>query len=262
MKQVRLQAHRGVSSEYPENTFAAFRAAIKEGYDIIELDHKFTKDNCCVVLHDRTINRTARDKNGNAPAEELAISDLTLNEARQWDYGLWMGEQFRGEKLPTLEELLEFIKGQNLPFKFDNVWETFTDEQKDIYLETIKRADLGTKLGFTCRTLENFERVACEFPLAELHWDGDNDEETLKKVAKIADGRRLTIWVRYENELSSWFKGNSASVEFCAGVKKYGEMGIWIISREEELIRSVCEFGADVVETTGHVKPDMLRKIY
>ena len=35
MKHIRLQAHRGVSTEYPENTLAAFRAAVKEGYDII-----------------------------------------------------------------------------------------------------------------------------------------------------------------------------------------------------------------------------------
>ena len=261
MKQVRLQAHRGVSSEYPENTFAAFRAAIREGYGIIELDHKFTKDNRCVVLHDRTLNRTARDRNGNPPAEELAISDLTLKEAREWDFGLWMGEEFRGEQLPTLEELLEFIKQQSIPFKFDNVWETFTDEQKEIYLDLIKRADLGIKLGFTCRTLENFERVAREFPTAELHWDGNNDEATLEQVAKIAQGRRLTVWVRYENSLSSWFKGNSASVDFCRTVKRYGELGIWIISLEDELVRSVCDFGADAVETTGHVKPGMLKKI-
>ena len=41
---IKLQAHRGVSSEYPENTLAAFRASVEQGYDIIECDPKYTKD--------------------------------------------------------------------------------------------------------------------------------------------------------------------------------------------------------------------------
>ena len=48
----RLQAHRGVRSEYPENTIATFKASVDEGYDIIELDPKYTKDGKFVFLHD------------------------------------------------------------------------------------------------------------------------------------------------------------------------------------------------------------------
>lgn len=47
----RLQAHRGVSTDAPENTMAAFREAVKQGYDTIEFDPKFTKDGVCVILH-------------------------------------------------------------------------------------------------------------------------------------------------------------------------------------------------------------------
>lgn len=54
-----LEAHRGVSAYYPENTLAAFTAAKKLGYGMIELDTKFTADNRCVCLHDKSINRTA-----------------------------------------------------------------------------------------------------------------------------------------------------------------------------------------------------------
>ena len=49
----KLQAHRGVSTDAPENTMAAFREAVRQGYEIIEFDPKFTKDNICVVLHDK-----------------------------------------------------------------------------------------------------------------------------------------------------------------------------------------------------------------
>ena len=44
MKNIKLQAHRGVSSDCPENTMAAFRCAALQGYDVIELDPDYTKD--------------------------------------------------------------------------------------------------------------------------------------------------------------------------------------------------------------------------
>ena len=56
----KLQAHRGVSTDAPENPMAAFRLAVEQGYDIIEFDPKYTKDDVCVILHDRTLNRTGR----------------------------------------------------------------------------------------------------------------------------------------------------------------------------------------------------------
>ena len=48
----KLQAHRGVSTDCPENTMAAFREAVSQGYDVIEFDPKFTRDGEIVVLHD------------------------------------------------------------------------------------------------------------------------------------------------------------------------------------------------------------------
>ena len=58
------QAHKGVSSENPENTMPAFEAAVRQGYNIIELDVSITKDQQFVILHDKTINKTARHPKG------------------------------------------------------------------------------------------------------------------------------------------------------------------------------------------------------
>ena len=49
---VRLQAHKGVECEYPENTMPSFRAAVEQGYEMIELDVRATKDDRFVLLHD------------------------------------------------------------------------------------------------------------------------------------------------------------------------------------------------------------------
>ena len=261
MKKIRLQAHRGVASEYPENTIAAFKASIDVGYDIIELDTKYTKANVCVVLHDRTLNRTARTPDGRKLPEETKISDVTLEEARAFDYGIWMGEQFKGEKIPTLDELLEFIGKYDMPYKFDNVWESYTDEQKADFLSKLAGARLGRRIGITCRSLDGLEMAVNALDEeAEIHWDNDLDEETLARVKELAGGRRLTIWACYPGDNSPWFKRERASAEAVARIRKYGELGIWIITREDQLDRAVLEFGADAIETTGTLKPYMLKK--
>lgn len=261
MKNIRLQAHRGVASEFPENTMAAFKASIDQGYGIIELDAKYTKDNVCVLLHDSKLYRTARTKDGERLDEETRIGDVTFAEARELDFGLWMGEEFRGEKILSLDELLEFIAQYDMPYKFDNVWESFTDEHKKDFLSKLAGAKLGKRIGITCRSLEGLQMAVNVLDEeAEIHWDKDLDEETLKEVAKIATGRRLTIWACYPGDNSPWFKGERASVEVAERIHKYGELGIWIITREDQLERAVLEFGADAIETTGTLKPYMLEK--
>ena len=69
------QAHRGVSTDFPENTIPAFQGAIDQGYKFIELDPNFTKDNQCVLMHDNTINRTCRLASG----ASLGDSKISLN---------------------------------------------------------------------------------------------------------------------------------------------------------------------------------------
>lgn len=254
MKKIRLQAHRGVSSEAPENTLAAFQMAVDQGYDIIELDPKYTKDNVCVILHDQKLNRTCRFPDGEE-LPELAISELTLAEARSYDAGIFMGERFRGEKIPTLREVFAWIGKKPICCKLDNVWETFSPLQKEDFLNRIKEADLGGKIGVTCRVLECLELAAREIPDCELHWDGALDEETLTKVKKACGSHRVTIWVRLDNKLTSWCKFPPATPELCHRIRRYGEIGVWLLSQEEEFQKAVTDLKADTVETTGHIKP-------
>lgn len=51
-------AHRGHRSVAPENTLAAFQAALSEGYSHFELDAQLSSDGCCIVIHDDDLDRT------------------------------------------------------------------------------------------------------------------------------------------------------------------------------------------------------------
>ncbi|MGL4971324.1 MAG: glycerophosphodiester phosphodiesterase family protein, partial [Cetobacterium sp.] len=96
-----ILAHRGASGTAPENTIAAFKKAIIDGCDGFEFDVQQTKDGKLVVFHDWTLERTSNGKG--------YVREHTLDELKELDAGSWFGEEFKGEKIPTLEETLDLI---------------------------------------------------------------------------------------------------------------------------------------------------------
>jgi glycerophosphoryl diester phosphodiesterase len=103
-----LIAHRGASGHAPENTLAAFRKAVSLGVGFIETDLQLTRDARFVAIHDDTVDRTT---NGHG-----AVHDLTLEAIRKLDAGSWFGSEYAGERIPTLEEILEFSKKNDVVF--------------------------------------------------------------------------------------------------------------------------------------------------
>ena len=101
-------AHRGASGHAPENTLAAFKKAVAMGAAFIETDLQLSRDARFVAIHDATLNRTT---NGQG-----AVHDMTLENLRRLDAGSWFGSQFAGERIPTLEEVLEFSKKNDVVF--------------------------------------------------------------------------------------------------------------------------------------------------
>ena len=101
-KNIFVAAHRGFCEKYPENTMEAFRAALELGVDQIETDIRVTHDGELVLIHDATVDRTT---NGTGK-----VCDKTLAELRTLDAGSYMGEQFRGARIPTLREFMEYVK--------------------------------------------------------------------------------------------------------------------------------------------------------
>lgn len=101
-------AHRGASGAglAPENTLAAFERAIEIGVDILEVDVHATVDGQIVAVHDSTLDRTT-DGRG-------SVRDQSLDQIRQVDAGSWFADDFRGERVPTLQEVLELARHRAL----------------------------------------------------------------------------------------------------------------------------------------------------
>ena len=247
-----LQAHRGVSTEFPENTIPAFQAAYEQGYAIIELDPKFTKDGKCVTLHDYTLNRTCRTLAGEPLSDAVNIGDVTYEELSAYDAGIFMGEAFRGTKIPLLTEALAYGKQVGIPMKIDNVFARYPETLQEQLFDEVEA--YGGEVGFTCGDLETVKRVVARFPDKEIHYDGPVDEEKLLAVKAALRNNPLTIWVPMKNELTHWVKIPFADEALCAMVKRHARLGLWILEKAEQLAEAE-RLGADIVETTGSLKP-------
>jgi glycerophosphoryl diester phosphodiesterase len=101
---VAVCCHRGGRALRPENTLAAYRNAIALGADFIEIDVRATVDGHLVISHDRTVDRMTNG-HGN-------VADLTFDYIRSLDAGYKFSDKYKGEKIPTLDEVLDLAKGK------------------------------------------------------------------------------------------------------------------------------------------------------
>jgi glycerophosphoryl diester phosphodiesterase len=134
-KRPTIFAHRGSSAYAPENTLAAFKLAIEQHADAIELDVKLSGDGQIAVMHDDTVDRTT---NGSG-----RIKSLTLTELKRLDAGSKFNPAFRAETIPSLAEVFEEV-GQktylnveltNYSSPMDELPEKVADLVKKFHLE-------------------------------------------------------------------------------------------------------------------------------
>ncbi|OYP38167.1 glycerophosphodiester phosphodiesterase [Rhodopirellula sp. MGV] len=159
------QAHRGGGAhEAPDNTIGAAMYTWGLG-GIPEFDIRTTKDGVVICLHDATMARTT-----NAPASisGTKINKLAFDEIRRWDAGVRFSEDFKGEIVPTLEEVFQKMQ---------------EDKQRLVYLD-LKDVDLA-KLGKLIDQYSVNEQILIASPR-------QSDCKTLKQ---ITEGLRTMIWI-------------------------------------------------------------------
>ncbi len=107
----RWVAHRGAGKLAPENTLAAFRLGVAQGYRAFECDVKLSADGVPFLLHDATLERTT---SGRGTAGDLPWAVLS-----QLDAGSWHSRAFAGEPLPTLQAVAAFVQRNGLALNIE-----------------------------------------------------------------------------------------------------------------------------------------------
>ena len=182
-------AHRGARAYAPENTMPAFQKALELRAEAIELDVNLTKDGYAVIFHDYVLTRTTNiaelphlQKHG----EKTGIHHLTLEEVRTLDAGKWYAEKdphgqiaagtvsaetaagFEGTFIPTLDELLFFIKASGVLLNLEIKDQTkINDNSHTIVhtiLEQIKTHDVQDQIMISSFNHDYLRTIHTEIP--------------------------------------------------------------------------------------------------
>lgn len=243
---VMLQAHKGVSGENPENTMPAFQAAVDQGYSYIALSVRVTKDLQCVVLHDSTINRTARRMDGSIVGAAMPVAELTYEKLLEYDFGIAYHVKFKGTKIPLLEDVLKLGRSAGVKIKVDATYHSLRPEHKEAFLGLV---DAYTDIvELTVNDMKALEETSERYPKMHLHFGCVLGTETIHAVSEKIAKERVTFWLPY------------ISPELAAEAKKYGSLAVTLLTKQSEL-EEVEKFGVDLVETNGALKHEMRKGV-
>ena len=210
-----LAAHRGDRKHFPENTMPAMRAAVEMGADGIETDVRMTRDGHLVLIHDRDVARTT---NGQG-----FVDEMTLAEIRALDAGGWKDAAFQGEKIPTVEEFLDYIAPTNLLINWE-LKEYPGDLGERAYLCADKLAELILRYGLSERSVMNsysqkiLEHIADKWPgVFAIHGYPGYEKVDVSDKPLESFSHWAVIWRKDEAHVSGFAQDYQAALD--AGLK-------------------------------------------
>ena len=227
-----ILCHRGAKNYAPENTLAAFKLALELGADGFELDAQLTSDGHIVVYHDRIVDRTT---NGHGKLFQLSLAEL-----RELDAGSSFSDEFRGEKIPTLDEVFETIgkraiinvELKNFSTPFDNLTEKVC--------EMVRRHGMQKNVIFSSFLPWNLKKAAHILP------------DVLRGLITIKG--RWGIWGRSfgfnfgDYDALHPFLGDVTAQQVQRVHKLKRKINVWTVNKEED-IRRMVSWGVDGIMT-------------
>jgi len=164
-------AHRGCCREAPENTLAAIRRAAELRCDAIEFDVHVTADGKIAVIHDATLERTTSGTG--------AVVETPMAQIQALDAGSWFSADFAGERVPTLEEVIE-ASGRSMMAVHVRCHENESDRAERAIVEALRNAGAVERtwiIHHTRHGLYRFRKLEEALRLCWLPRDGGRDLE-------------------------------------------------------------------------------------
>ena len=211
--QIPVTAHRGSSKEAPENTMAAIEKAVEEMAEYAEIDVQTAKDGVIVLSHDSTLRRTA--------GVNRKIRDMTYRELLGIDVGAWFSEEFRGEKIPALSQVMGYAKGRiqlNIELKNEG---TDTDLPEAV-AEMIREYDMTEQCVVTSLNLNYLKRIKAVNPdiltgyiISAAYGNFYSEEEVdfISIRSSLVDSRMLDRVHEYGKTVHVWTVNSKAELE-------------------------------------------------
>ena len=187
MAQNMFIAHRGASYLAPENTVASANRAWELGADAVECDVYLSQDNRVMVIHDKNTKRTCSGK------KTLDVQKTPSVVLRDLDAGSWKGEEFKGEKIPFIEEIIETVpEGKTLVIEIKCGPEVIPELQRVI--EKKGKADQIAFIDFDFNTIVQTHEA---FPNNKCYWLSSSKPGD-KKLDEVAAAGLTGINIQYK----------------------------------------------------------------
>jgi glycerophosphoryl diester phosphodiesterase len=181
-----IYAHRGASTYAPENTLAAFKLAVEQKADAIELDVKLSADNEVVVIHDQTVKRTT-----GAPGR---VAQLSLAELKELDAGSFFDIKFKGERIPSLGEVFETV-GNSVYINIELTnYASLNDDLPNLTAALVKKHGMEKRVlfsSFNPLALIRIHRLLPEVPLGLLTLPGKSGRLLRSPLGRIVPHQAL-----------------------------------------------------------------------
>lgn len=223
-------AHRGASGYAPENTLEAFRLAMEQGADGIELDVHLTKDGEVVVIHDETIDRT-----GNGHGK---VRDYTLEELKKFSFHNHM-EKYQGVQIPTLKEVLDLVKNSsmkvNIELKTGIYWYEGIEEKTMEIVKSRKMEDRVIYSSFNHYSIQKILEQDIHAETAYLFSDVALNMEKYAKNTGVKGLHPAVYHLKMANFLETYLK---------SGLK----VRVWTVNNKEDM-KMFMDAGVDAVIT-------------
>ena len=223
-------AHRGASGYAPENTLEAFRLAMNQGADGIELDVHLTKDGEVVVIHDETLDRTS---NGHGK-----VRDYTLEELKKFSYHNHM-KKYEGVSIPTLKEVLDLVKDSamkvNIELKTGFYWYDGIEEKT---MKIVRDSKMEDRVIYSSFNHYSVQKVLEQDSYAETAYLFSDVTLNMEKYAKATGVKGLHPCI-YHLKMADFLETYLRS-----GLK----VRVWTVNKKEDMKRFI-DAGVDGVIT-------------
>ena len=223
-------AHRGASGYAPENTLEAFRLAMEQGADGMELDVHLTKDGEVVVIHDETLDRTSNG-HGN-------VRDYTLEELKKFSFHNHM-EKYQGVQIPTLKEALNLVKNSrikvNIELKTGIYWYEGIEEKTMDIVKTMGMEDRVIYSSFNHYSIQKVLEQNSDAETAYLFSDVPLNMEKYAKDTGVKGLHPAVYHLKMADFLETYMK---------SGLK----VRVWTVNNKEDM-KMFMDAGVDAVIT-------------
>jgi len=245
----KIVAHRGASSDAPENTIPAFRLAWEQGADAIEGDFHLTQDGEIVCIHDADTRKVA--------ASNLTVSMTPLAELKKLDVGVYRGEEFKGTTIPTIAEVLATVpEGKRIYIEVKCGVEIIPALLKETRESGLDKEQIVV-ISFKEAVIREIKAKA---PQYRAYWlSGFKENESGKIIPSLK-----TVLTTLEQTGADGFSSTKSIIDeaFITSVRDKGyEYHVWTVD-DLETARRFKRWGAKSITTNvpGHLKKHLFEQ--